>query len=89
MGGMNIKAKHRAGFLNHRTVADLFDVDTETLRKWVRNGIFPEPHDTLGQTWLYRAEWIDFYVENRRWPEGVKFRAGAGKGRGEAAGKNP
>lgn len=67
--------------LTHRTVARLCDLDTETLRKWVAKGEWPEPHSIIQQTWFYRAELIEYYIQHRQWPDDAQFRPGVGRGR--------
>jgi hypothetical protein len=80
--GTETKVKN-LGLMTHRTVARLCDLDTETLRKWVANGVWPEPHSIIQQTWFYPSDVILFFVQNGTWPEGTKFRAGVGNGRKE------
>lgn len=80
MSSTETKAKSM-GLLTHRTVARMCDLDTETLRKWVANGVWPEPHSIIQQTWFYPSEAIVHYVQHGVWPEGTKFRKGVGKGR--------
>lgn len=62
-------------------VAESFDVDTETLRKWVKSGDFPEPHSIIQRTCLYDKAVIDQYLATGVWPVGTRFRKGVGMGR--------
>ena len=76
-----MRVKQQAGFYTHRTVAKLLDIDTETLRKWVRQGMFPLPLAVNGQTLFYKISWIDHYLKFGTWPDGVAFEPGVGRGR--------
>jgi uncharacterized protein YeaC (DUF1315 family) len=76
-----LRTKPTTKLLTHRTVARMVDIDTETLREWVAVGEWPEPHAIVRQTWFYRADAIDHFLETGRWPDGTKFKAGEGKGR--------
>jgi hypothetical protein len=67
--------------MTHRTVARLCDLDTETLRKWVAKGRWPEPHSIIEQTWFYPTDLIHHYIHTGGWPEGTKFREGMGEAR--------
>lgn len=76
-----MRVKQRAGFLTHRTVARLLDIDTETLRKWIKQGKFPRPITENGQTLFYKESWIDHHLKDGTWPDEVTFEPGVGKGR--------
>jgi predicted site-specific integrase-resolvase len=58
----------------HRKVAKWLSIDTETLRRWVVAGEFPEPHGIIKQTWFYRASMIEHYMKHGSWPEGTRFK---------------
>jgi hypothetical protein len=68
-------------WITHREVAGLVSIDTETLRDWVATGEWPEPISVVRQTWFYRADVVERFLETGVWPEGTKFKAGVGKGR--------
>lgn len=61
--------------ITHRSVAEMLDLNTTTLRNWVALGEFPEPHSVIAQTWFYDAAVIEHYVRTGRWPDGARFRA--------------
>lgn len=75
------KRQSKTRLLTHRTVAQLCDCDTETIRDWVAIGEFPEPRAIIKNTWFYDADMIETWIETGRWPEGAKFKHGMGKGR--------
>lgn len=77
-----MKSKPKVRLLTHRSVATMLDVDTETLRDWVAAGEFPEPRSIVAQTWFYDARAVEQFVERGTWPEGTRFKPGAGRGRG-------
>ncbi len=66
--------------INHRSVAKVFDIDTETLRDWVVRGDFPRPHSIIQQTWFYDKAIIDHRLETGHWPTEAKFRNQRGQG---------
>ena len=67
------RKKKTTRLLTHRSVADLLDVDTSTIRNWVVKGQFPRPHSIIGQTWFYDAAVIDNYLKTGCWADGVRF----------------
>jgi hypothetical protein len=67
--------------ITHKAAADRCDITTEMWRDWVDAGEFPLPHVEVRRTWLYRADVVDEFIRTGRWPEGVRFKAGVGKGR--------
>lgn len=80
------KRKMKPRLLTHRTVAQMMDVDTETLRDWVADGEFPEPVAVISRTWFYDQAVVEEFIETGRWPEGTKFKSGVGRGRVESNG---
>jgi hypothetical protein len=80
------KSKPQARLLTHRSIARLCDVDTETIREWVARGEWPEPHAIVERTWFYPAEAVNCFLDTGRWPEGMRFKAGSGKGRRDHSG---
>lgn len=58
----------------HRLVAKKLGITTDTLREWVGKGTFPEPHSFFEQTWLYRVDLIQAFLETGKWPECAKFK---------------
>lgn len=70
-----MKTTVKPRLITHRIVARLCGIDTSMLRDCVARGTFPEPHSILGErTWLYRADYVEHYIETTRWPEGAKFK---------------
>jgi hypothetical protein len=67
--------------IKHVLIAKALGIDAATLRRWVADGLFPEPHSDFGATWLYDRELIDHFLASGKWPAETKFRAGVGKGR--------
>lgn len=57
----------------HRLLADKLGVTPRTLRDWVTNGAFPEPHSHFEQTWLYRVDLIRAFLDTGKWPDGTRF----------------
>jgi hypothetical protein len=86
---MATRTKPPPRLLTHREVAALVSIDTETLREWVAEGEWPEPLAVIKQTWFYKADQVDHFTRTGAWPEGTKFKVGAGKGRDLAAGTVP
>ena len=74
-------AKTDKQLINHRTVAKVLDITTETLRGWVAKGDFPRPHSIVQATWLYDKAIIDHWLDTGRWPPNASFRPGVGLGR--------
>jgi hypothetical protein len=76
-----LRTKPTTKLLTHRTVARMVDIDTETLREWVAVGEWPEPHAIVRQTWFYKSNLIDHFLETGEWLPEAKFKPGEGKGR--------
>jgi hypothetical protein len=59
-----------------KDVAEKLGVTPAAIRKWSREGVFPEPHIVLGRMWFYRADHIEHKFRTGNWPAGVKLRGG-------------
>jgi predicted DNA-binding transcriptional regulator AlpA len=60
--------------ITHRDVAEKMGISTETLREWVESSEFPIPHSVIRQTFFYRLDIIQVFLETGKWPTEVKFR---------------
>jgi hypothetical protein len=69
-GGRTKKARR---LLTHRTVAQMMDVSTATIREWVRLGEFPLPHSVIARTMFYDAAKVEHYLKTGCWPAGTWF----------------
>jgi hypothetical protein len=68
------KPGHAPELVTHKAVAKRIGVTTETLRRWVRLGVWPRPHAIVANTWLFESWRIDHYVASGKWPHDTKFR---------------
>lgn len=61
---------------NHRTVARMIDIDTETLRGWVNEdpSVWPQPVAIINNTWFFDAAVIEHWMRHGAWPEGTHFK---------------
>lgn len=66
--------------MSHREVAKLCGVTPRRLRYWAERGQWPTPHSIVEQTWFYRRDMIEHYLNTGKWPEWVRFRSGVGAG---------
>jgi hypothetical protein len=66
--------------LTIRTVARRADLDTETIRKWVAAGEFPEPRAIIKNTWFFDARVILHWLDTGLWLESARFKPGVGRG---------
>lgn len=78
MGVKRTKAKPR--LMPHKQVAELCGITTEALRDWVAKGNFPEPHAIIGQTWLYKADLIEHWIETAEWLPTAVWKKDCGQG---------
>ncbi len=54
-------------YLSLREVAELLDVKTGTVRKWVRQGCFPKADARLNRkSVLWKAESVEMFIESQR-----------------------
>ena len=81
MDGVKAKRKPRVKmplpdplFYNHLEVCALLAVTPDAWRKQVQRGAAPYPHHKLGSRGYYLKEDVAYFVKEKRWPAGTKFR---------------
>lgn len=71
----------RRRLYNHRDVARMVGITTRRMREWCERGTWPRPHSVVEQTWFYRREDVEHFIAEGRWPDGMRYRSGVGRGR--------
>ncbi len=59
--------------INHRRVAEWWDVQPKTIRRWVAIGTFPVPHSEQGTYLFFDRSIIEHRLKTGLWPAGTKF----------------
>lgn len=59
--------------VNHRRVAEWWDVLPRTIRRWVDRGEFPIPHSEVGTYLFFDRAIIDHRLKTGLWPSGTRF----------------
>lgn len=67
-------AKREPVLITHRHVALMCDMTTETLRRRVGRGTWPEPHSIVERMWYYRRTDIQAYIDTGEWPPTMRFK---------------
>lgn len=52
--------------VNHRHLAELMGVATETIRGWIDSGHLVS-HSRVGKTYFFRSEDVEHYFKTGRW----------------------
>ncbi len=60
-------------FIPHNVACKLFGIDSETLLRDIKRGLFPNPADVQGRKRMYPVTWLRQKVDNGTWPRGVRF----------------
>lgn len=77
---MSAEMRPATTLVNHRRVAEWWDVHPKTLRRWVEKGEFPLPHSEQGTYLLFDRAIIDHRLRTGLWPAGTKFYGSADGG---------
>lgn len=59
--------------INHKHVAELFDVSNHALLRWIRVGEFPAPHSAIGRFYFFDRAVIEHRLSTGIWPKGLRY----------------